>query len=70
MLPKCSSTRFSNPSKVQEGDGFRENQISWYSAGHVELAKYGKTEALRTWDWANQNLWHWQGGLIKDHNYT
>lgn len=67
MLLKCSSTRFTNPIKRPDGDGIRKNHISWYSANHVELAKYRKTQALHAWDWANQGLWDWQEGLVEEH---
>ncbi|KAJ4130630.1 hypothetical protein NW754_009683 [Fusarium falciforme] len=67
MLPKCSGTRFTNPSKKTRGDGIRKNCMSWYSAGHVELAKYRKTQVLHGWNWANQDLWDWQGGLVEEH---
>lgn len=41
--------------------------MSWYSAGHIELARFGKTQALSKWNWANQDLWDWQGGLVEEH---
>ncbi|KAH7112065.1 hypothetical protein EDB81DRAFT_829100 [Dactylonectria macrodidyma] len=66
MLPKCSGTRFTNPVKIR-GEGSRINSMSWYSAGHVELVKYRKTQALHEWNWADQDLWDWQGGLVEEH---
>jgi hypothetical protein len=41
--------------------------MSWYSAGHVELAKYRKDQDLSGWNRADQGLWDWQGGLVEEH---
>ncbi|KJZ69025.1 hypothetical protein HIM_11584 [Hirsutella minnesotensis 3608] len=68
MLPKCSGSRFSNPTKRTCEDGSRKNFMGWYSARHAELAKYRKNQALKRWNWANQDLWDWQGGLVEEHD--
>ncbi|KJZ68270.1 hypothetical protein HIM_12341 [Hirsutella minnesotensis 3608] len=68
MLPKCSGSRFSNPTKRTCEDGSRKNFMGWYSAGHAELAKYRTNQALHGWNWADQDLWDWQGGLVEEHD--
>jgi len=70
MLPKCSSDRFGSQTKVTEGSGMakrRSNYMSWYSASHAQLSKCRNDQDPRTWDWADQSLWDWQGGSVMEH---
>jgi len=70
MLPKCTSDRFGSMSKKTEGAGpvkIRKSHLSWYAASHEQLATCQKNEGLREWDWTNQALWDWQGGVVTEH---
>ncbi|PVH68979.1 hypothetical protein DL98DRAFT_189649 [Cadophora sp. DSE1049] len=68
VLQRCEQTLERTPRSLRcATTKVRKNHMSWYSASHVELSRHDKDQELRMWDWADQSLWDWQGGIITEH---